>query len=55
MAKFADQMSNRKNKVCIDTDWLAKWRKYLYEECRVPYQNSGNARPGPINNKNGLN
>ena len=54
MAKFADQLSGKKNKVCIEIEWLNKWKKYLYEESIVPYNNEGNRRPGVINNKKGL-
>lgn len=30
MAKFADQLSNKKSKVCVDLKWFEQWRKYLY-------------------------
>lgn len=37
MAKFADQLSNKKSKVCVDVRWFDKWKKYLYENEEESY------------------
>ena len=31
MAKFADQLSSKKYKACVEIEWFNKWKKYLYE------------------------
>ena len=31
MAKFADQLSSKKHKACVEIEWFNKWKKYLYE------------------------
>lgn len=54
MAKFADNLSNKKSKFCIDKEWLEKWKKYLYEECPNSYSMEGYRRPGMINNRRGV-
>lgn len=30
MAKFADQLSNKKSKVCVNGRWFEQWKRYLY-------------------------
>jgi hypothetical protein len=39
MAKFADQLSNKKIKFYIDNEWFEKWKKYLYENNNHQYTN----------------
>lgn len=51
MAKFADQLSSKKSKVCINIKWFEQWKRYLYEKNERPYHNGLFERPGQINNK----
>ena len=54
MATFADKLTNKKFRFCIDIEWLEKWKQYLYGNNDLAYNSSGMRRPGPINNKKGL-
>ena len=31
MAMFADKLSNKKYKFCIDVEWFDGWKDYLYK------------------------
>ena len=54
MAKFADQLSTKKTKVCIYAEWFERWKQYLYEKCEDPYESENFKRPGSIDNRKGL-
>lgn len=38
MAKFADQLSSKKSRACVDIEWFEKWKRYLYNLQEIPYQ-----------------
>ena len=48
---FSDKLSQKKEWVYINRNWLDKWKKFVYEDCRKGYRIFGHARPGPISNE----